>query len=378
MPVAPPPPRLPPLSHLAAFSQTLRAGGYAAAAQGVTPGAMRARVRALEAALGTALFDSQPHGIRPTARGLALGDALAPVWDALARALQPWGAGPPLDALPAVEAALRHDSFTAAAAERGISPGAIAAQIRRFEAWAARPLFQRHARGVSATPPARALHPGLSRALTSAAVAVADPATALVRIAALPSVAQLWLAPRLPALRAALPGIAVSLTALERAPQAKRAPYDLALFFAERGGRLLAEDALVPVCAPCLAAQVLAAPALAALPCLSDSAWAEDWRHWMQAARPGQTVPRGVEHSLYALALDEALAGAGVLIGHTALLGRALANGTLVAPLGPRLPLARGLRMQPLRPLARGGAAMRVADWLAGPGARLFGAGRQD
>lgn len=370
MPVAPPPPRLPPLSHLAAFSATLQAGGYAAAARGVTPGAMRAKVRALEGALSVALVEPRPQGLGITARGLALGDALVPLWGALARVLRPFGEGPPLDALPAVEAALRLDSFAAAGVERGLSPGAIAAQVRRVEAWAGRPLFSRHARGVTATQQARTLLPALSRVLSAFAGVLADPGTALVRIAALPSIAQLWLAPRLPALRAALPGIAVSLTALERPPQAKRAPYDLALFFAESGGRLLAEDALIPVCAPALAAQVRAAPALAALPCLGDSAWPDDWRQWMQARRPGQTVPRGVEHSLYALAVDEALAGAGVLIGHQALVGRALAHGRLVAPLGAGVPLARGLRMQALRPLARGGAAARVADWLAGPGAR--------
>ncbi|MCB1388456.1 MAG: LysR family transcriptional regulator, partial [Rhodobacteraceae bacterium] len=189
-----------------------------------------------------------------------------------------------------------------------------------------------------------------------------------VRIAALPAVAQLWLAPRLPALRAALPGIAVSVTALERPPEAKRAPYDLALFFAETGGTLLARDALVPVCAPSLAARLRTVEDLGRLPCLGDSAWSGDWRTWAAAAMPGHPVPRALEHSLYALAVAEALAGAGVLMGHLALVADALDNGQLAAPLGPEVPVARGLRLFRSRPLARGGAPARVADWLTRQG----------
>src|SRR5690606_40278051 len=119
-------------------------------------------------------------------------------------------------------------------------------------------------------------------------------------------------------------------------------PYDLALFFAETGGVLLAEDSLLPVCAPDLAARLHTPADLAALPCLGDSAWSGDWRAWAAVAMPGRPAPRGVEHSLYALAVAEALAGAGVLIGHTALLAGPLAAGTLVAPLGPAVPLPRG------------------------------------
>ena len=38
------------------------------------------------------------------------------------------------------------------------------------------------------------------------------------------------------------------------------------------------------------------------------------------------------------MAMDEALAGAGVLMGHTALLAQKIADGALVAPFGPPRP----------------------------------------
>ncbi|WP_334195258.1 LysR family transcriptional regulator [Pararhodobacter sp.] len=369
MPVAPPPPRLPPLPHLAAFEAAVRLGGYAAAAgeMGVTAGAVRVKVRALEGALGVTLFRPLPQGVMPTAEARDLAEGVARGLAALVRALAPLGDLPlPLGALRVFEAALKAGGFATAGEALGLSPGAVAAQVRRVEDWAGRPLFTRHARGVTPLAEPLAVLPGLSRALSRFDALAIGAAT--VRIAALPAVAQLWLMPRLPALRAALPGVAVSVTALERPPEAKRAPYDLAIFFAESGGRLLAEDALIPVCAPALAPGLRMPADLARLPCLGDSTWSGDWRHWASVVMPGRPVPRGVDHSLYALAVAEAMAGAGVLMGHTALLAGALADGRLVAPLGPAVPVPRGLRLTRLRPLPRGGAAARVADWLAEPG----------
>ena len=53
-------------------------------------------------------------------------------------------------------------------------------------------------------------------------------------IAALPSVAQLWLAPRLPALRKMFPNLQPSVHALEEPPNFRREPFDLAIFYRER------------------------------------------------------------------------------------------------------------------------------------------------
>ena len=365
MSLAPPPPRLPPLAHLATLVAVVQRGGYAAAAQsqGVTAGAVRVKMRALGAALGVALFHPGAQGVTPTPEAEALAEGLVPALARLARALAPLGSDPPLGALAPFEAALRHGGFTAAAGALGVSPGAVAQQVRRVEDWSGRALFDRHSRGVTPTPEAAAVLPALGDALQGFAPLMATLGAAPVRIAALPAVAQLWLAPRLPALRAAL-GVSVSVTALERPPEAKRAPYDLAVFFAETGGAVLEPDALVPVCAPALAARLRTAADLAGVPILTDAVWSGDWRAWAGVATPGRPAPRGVAHSLYALAVDEAVAGAGVLMGHSALLRRHLAAGTLVAPLMPAVPSPRALRLFRLRPLVRDSAAARVAAWL--------------
>ncbi|MEZ5716081.1 MAG: LysR family transcriptional regulator [Paracoccaceae bacterium] len=258
--------------------------------------------------------------------------------------------GPSLNALRAFEAAARLGGFSKAAEELNVSPGAVAQHVKALEDWAGAALFARHAQGLSLTGAgAGALGP-LTDAFDRMGEAVqslrafANPAA--LHIAALPAIAQLWLAPRLPAIRAALPGQDISITALESPPNLMRETFDLALFYADEGGDIIDEDEIFPVCAPHLAERIGTLDDLAQLPCLIDSTWSGDWARWGFSARPDRPFrPRGPVFSLYALALDEALAGAGVLMAHRALVAGPLAAGRLVAPLGPRLRTGRALRL---------------------------------
>lgn len=274
----------------------------------------------------------------------------------------------PLTALRAFEAAARLGGFTAAAEELGVTPGAVTAHIKGLEAELGAPLFERHAKGVRLTALGQSAAPGFTLAFDELAQAAgvlrARAAPQVVHIATLPAIAQLYLSPRLPALRAAAPEIAVSITALEAAPNLKRAPYDLNLF-PGTSGHLVVADEIFPVCAPSLAAGLAVPADLAGVPCLSDTSWEDDWAVWLAHAAPGQGIePRGPVYSLYALAVEEAVNGAGVLIGHGPLVAGHLATGRLVAPFGLRVPLDTGLRLWSGRPVAKGGAAARVVDFL--------------
>jgi LysR family glycine cleavage system transcriptional activator len=186
----------------------------------------------------------------------------------------------------------------------------------------------------------------------------------VVHIATLPAIAQLWLSPRLPALRAAAPDISISITAMEDPPNLKRAPYDLCLFFGQGAGQL-AEDVIFPVCSRAVAEKLRGVGDLALVPCLSDATWAQDWEAWLAVAAPGLGIsPRGPVFSLYALAVEEAVNGGGVLMGHQALVARQLAAGALVAPFDARVMLPRGLRLWAARPVVRGSAVEEVQRWL--------------
>ena len=276
----------------------------------------------------------------------------------------------PLNALRAFEAAARLESFVAAATELGVTPGAVAAHIKALEAEIGAPLFERRTRGIALTAVARRILPEFVAAFDAVSSAAqtlrAETAPQRVHIAALPSVAQLWLSPKLPALRRAAPDIAVSVTALEAPPNLKRVPYDLSLFYRPAGdGEWLADDVIFPVCAPALA-KVLRQPSdLRDATCLTDAVWAGDWSAWMEAAAPGTDfVPRGPVFSLYALAVAEAVNGAGVLIGHEMLIAAELARGTLVAPFGTRLNLPRWLSVSAAGRPAKGSAVQRVMTLL--------------
>lgn len=275
----------------------------------------------------------------------------------------------PLTALRAFEAAARLGGFSAAAAELGVTPGAVTAHVKTLETALGAALFDRTTRGVRLTALGRRVLPEFVAAFDALGAAVQtlrrEAAPRTVHIATLPSIAQLWLSPRLPALRAAAPEIAISITAMETPPNLKRAPYDLSLFYDAAPAGRLEDDVIFPVCAPALAARLARPEDLVDAPCLSDATWSDDWAAWAAEAMPGAAfVPRGPVFSLYALAVEETVNGAGVLIGHQALVAAHLRRGDLVAPFDRRVRLDRGLRLWSDRPPRPGGPADRVARWL--------------
>lgn len=256
--------------------------------------------------------------------------------------------GPHLNALRAFEAAARLGGFAAAADELGVTPGAISQHIRSLEAWAGGPLFRRGAQGVRLTAAGEALVPGFVAAFDAMGEAVralrAVAPRPRISIAALPSVAQLWLQPRLPALRAALPGMELSVTVLEQPPNLLREMFDVTLFMRDprtvEGGLVLARDCIAPVCAPGLAERLRHPSDLSGHTLIHDESWSGDWAAWARAtgAEIGD-ASRGTHFSLYGMAVAEAESGAGVLLGHLPLLDRALAAGRLVLPFDAVVPI---------------------------------------
>lgn len=73
---------------------------------------------------------------------------------------------PPMAALRAVEAAVRLESFTAAARELNLTQSAISQAVRQFEARAGVTLFRRTATGLRATAEARVYAEAVARALS--------------------------------------------------------------------------------------------------------------------------------------------------------------------------------------------------------------------
>ena len=142
---------------------------------------------------------------------------------------------PSLNALRAFEAAARLGSFSAAAEELRVTPGAVAMQIKALEQDFGARLFDRHMRGVGLTPLGQSALPQFIAAFDALGSAVRDlrrhAAPQRVHIVTSPALAQLWIAPRLQGLRDRLPAVDISVTALEHPPNLKRVPFDICLFY---------------------------------------------------------------------------------------------------------------------------------------------------
>jgi LysR family glycine cleavage system transcriptional activator len=279
---------------------------------------------------------------------------------------------PPLNALKAFEAAARHASFATAAVELGVTPAAVSHQVKALEAWLGAPLFARRAHGLGLTDLGRSALPAFSAAFDALGGAVQELRGASPRadmaIAALPSVAQLWLAPRLPGARAAFPRLSPSVHALESPPDLRRGLFDVAIFYVRdvpAGCRMvtICDDVIFPVCTPELARTLTSPADLAGTPLLRDTSWTSDWDCWLSAAAvPGVPAHRGQAFSLYSIALQAALDGTGVLMAHAALTGPHIASGALVAPFAT---VARtGLRLAVLTPERPSAAATDLVGWL--------------
>jgi len=262
--------------------------------------------------------------------------------------------GPPLNALRAFEAAARLGGFSAAAEELSVTSGAIAQHIKAIEAWAGVSLFERRAQGVQLTDFGKRIIGDLTVAFDQLGDAVQmlreNASKKSLRIAALPAIAQIWLSPRLQMIRDVWNVETISVSAMEKRPNLRREPYDMSFFYVDNSEKssftLLEEDIIFPVCAPAVAAGIRSADDLNSENLLHDAGWHNDWKTWYAATTEGAVpVAQGPTFSLYDMALKEAISGAGILMGHEALVRRHIENGELAAPINKKLRLERSLMM---------------------------------
>lgn len=257
---------------------------------------------------------------------------------------------PPLNWVRAFEAAARHEGFLRAAQELGVSAGAVSQQIKLLERRLGAALFERHARGVRLTKTGSAYRDALGPALDAidqASRTVSDGGRpAALRIAALPAIAEKWLTPRLSRFQAIAPEIAVQLITAETVESAAKAKFDVAVHYETEVGHGLASmplfrDEILPVCSPVFCHKFSLKKPADLLRCrlLYDTKWMQDWGRWCEAAGlPLRDLTREFGFSLYNMAVEAAIEGQGVLIGHKALVSRELAAGNLIAPFDLAVP----------------------------------------
>lgn len=273
---------------------------------------------------------------------------------------------PPLNAVRAFEAAARRGSFTAAAAELGVSHAAISRHVRGLEARLGVPLLLRDGRGLAPTEAGRAFAAVVADAfdrLSQGMVAIAAEAgRGRLRLSVEPAFAGRWLVPRLGDFRKVHPGIDIELDPTQRLVDLRAEQTDLAIRYGAGGWSGVVTERLVrvmdyPVCAPALAPALRQPADLRGQTLLHDES-AQTWALWLVAAGvAGIDATRGPRFHDVALALDAAMAGQGVAMGDDVLCARDIASGRLVRlfdvtvtrnwywlvmPEGRRLPPAAG------------------------------------
>lgn len=246
---------------------------------------------------------------------------------------------PPLDTLETFARAARLGSFSAAAEESGVTHGAVSRQVSRLERWMGLRLFERKARGVNLTPEGMRFYARAEEALAllgnSGERWSPRRAKAVVRLSVTPSVASLWLFPRL----ARLEGSDIHLELiLEHRLADLGEGSDLAVrcgkgpWAGVRGVQLWQEKAF-PIASPALAKRLRRgndAHALLELPILHDSN-IEGWRRWL-APEGVDYVPRGQDRRFedYNLVIDACCQGLGIALARPPLSAAALEDGRLV------------------------------------------------
>lgn len=253
---------------------------------------------------------------------------------------------PSLSGVRSFAAAGRYLNLTAAAAELGVTQGAVSRAVQALEAELGVALFRRVGRGIELTPAGAAYHARVADALaqiSAATRALRRPERdGVLSLSVLPTFALRWLVPRLPRFHARHPDIQVDLSASEAPIDFGTDPVDLAL----RNGTgswpgaeatLLTDETVGVFCAPGLLRRAeIATPAdlrdhRLLVHTTRPTAWA-DYFATLGLGPPDVSGFPGFEH--FFMLAEAAAAGMGLALLPLFLARADVAAGRLVQPIG--------------------------------------------
>lgn len=285
------------------------------------------------------------------------------------------------------EAAGRHQNFTRAANELGMTQAAVSYAVRGLEEQLGVPLFHRVHRAVKLTEAGEKFHAdvsvGLSRIQKSAEDIRAKGRETNVTLAASTAFASMWMLPRLNRMREDLPEIDLRIQTSVRDLDLEEEPIPLGI----RGGdpshwpryhaALLADEVVNAVATPAYIERHGLPKTAADLPRHNLIHLEEpvrracDWTEWFASA--GLAYPkqaRRLSINDYVLVIQAVLSGEGVALGWEHLIYPQIRSGALVPVAGHVL--KTGLAFYVVWPRSRelNAQAKRVRDWLLDEGRR--------
>jgi LysR family transcriptional regulator, glycine cleavage system transcriptional activator len=286
--------------------------------------------------------------------------------------------------LQSFEAVARQLSFSKAAVELNVTPGAVSQQIRAFEERLGVKLFDRTNRSVALTRVAARMLPDvqagldlLSRACSNRSVPLGE---RTLTISVAPSFASKWLLPRLPSLYDQHADIDLRISATVELADFERDGIDLAIRLGHgRYPGLHAEplfaEALTPLCSP----KILKSKGRLKTPddlrkhrmihdtSIPGQGEHSAWDKWLALAGAKHvSARRGARFTLAELAMQAAIDGAGIVLGRLVLAEGDLAAGRLVRPFKTVLPLDVSYFLVRSEEATPRPEMQRFRDWLFG------------
>ncbi|MNQ60810.1 Glycine cleavage system transcriptional activator [compost metagenome] len=252
---------------------------------------------------------------------------------------------PPIANLQAFEAVARRRSFALAAAELHLTPSAISHQISKLEAQLDIRLFERSAHGVRLSPAGEHYLMHVGAALNAIATATDDLQHGIrnsLYVHSAPSIASLWLMPRLQNFAQAHPDISLNLSAAHT-------PSDFALGQADidirygipQWGDLMVEplfeESIVPLASPAFitAHKLNRVEQLLEVPLIQSNVSVVQWSDWFGRFTKVKAPERfSLRFDRAQMSLDAATQGLGVALESAMNAGGHLADGKLKAPFG--------------------------------------------
>jgi len=247
---------------------------------------------------------------------------------------------PPITNLQAFEAVARRRSFALAAAELHLTASAISHQVARLESQLGVRLLERSAHGVRLSAAGEQYLSRVSGALTAIGAATDDMQHGVANslyVHSSPSIATLWLMPRLPAFAQAYPEIALNLSAAHIHSDFALGPVDLDIRYGvPRWPDLvvepLFEERILPLASPAFirSHRLKRIEQLLDTPLIQSNVNVVQWVDWFSAysaKRPPERFTLRFDRAQ--MAMDAAALGLGVALESSTLAGRYLSEGTL-------------------------------------------------
>ena len=263
---------------------------------------------------------------------------------------------PPLNSLRAFEAAARHLSFTRAAEELNVTPGAVSQQVKTLEDYLDVRLFRRRNRALLLTDPAQVCLPLLSGGFDQLAAAVdsirRERADKPLTVTVPPTMGARWLVPRLSDFHKKYPEVDIRIDASSALADLVGGDIDIGIRFGSGDYPGIDSTSLFPlqvypVCSPdWLAEAALKTPRDLAPHMLlhadypwDDAAW-PDWQTWLHTVGIDNIdTAHGLRFSSPEMVIQAAIEGQGVALFGSVLVQDDLRSRRLVRPFEEAVPM---------------------------------------